>query len=141
VHEIFSHQKIVKLMERHPEAVLIAHPECEDHILQQAQFIGSTTGLLNYTINNPANEFIVATEPGIIHQMQKSSPSKLFIPAPPETNCACNECPHMKRNTMEKLYISMKYELPEIILPQWVIDQGVASIDRMLEISKAAGLI
>lgn len=141
VHEIFSHEKITKLMERHPNAILIAHPECEEHILAKAQYIGSTTGLLNYTINNPATEFIVATEPGIIHQMELKSPEKIFIPAPPEANCACNECPHMKRNTMEKLYISMKYELPEVILPQWVIEQGVASIDKMLAVSKAAGLI
>jgi len=141
VHEIFSHQKIVKLMERYPDAILIAHPECEAHILENAAYIGSTTGLLNYTIKNEANTFIVATEPGIIHQMQLKNPGKTFIPAPPEANCACNECPHMKRNTMEKLYLSMKYELPEIILPQWVIDQGVASIDRMLEVSKSAGLI
>ncbi len=141
VHEIFSLEKITRLMERHPQALLIAHPECEDHILAKAQYIGSTTGLLNYTINNPATEFIVATESGIIHQMELKSPGKTFIPAPPEANCACNECPHMKRNTLEKLYISMKYELPEIILPQWVIDQGVASIDRMLAVSKNAGLI
>lgn len=141
VHEIFSHEKITRLMERYPQALLIAHPECEEHILAKAQFIGSTTGLLNYTINNPATEFIVATEAGIIHQMQLKSPQKIFIPAPPEANCACNECPHMKRNTMEKLYISMKYELPEVILPQWVIEQGVASIDKMLEVSKSAGLI
>lgn len=141
VHEIFSKEKIVRLMERYPDAILIAHPECEAHILEKATYIGSTTGLLNYTIKSDAQSFIVATEPGIIHQMQLKSPGKTFIPAPPENNCACNECPHMKRNTMEKLYISMKYELPEILLPDWVIREGVASIDRMLEISKNAGLI
>ena len=141
VHEIFSNEKITKLLERHPDAVLIAHPECESHILDKAHFIGSTSGLLNYTANSDANTFIVATEPGIIYQMQLRSPDKTFIPAPPENNCACNECPYMKLNTMEKLYTAMKYELPEVILPTWVIDQGVASIDRMLEISKNAGLI
>lgn len=140
VHEIFSNEKITKLMVRHPEAQLIAHPECEAHILEKAHFIGSTTGLLNYTINNPGKEFIVATEAGIIHQMQLRSPEKTFIPAPPENTCACNDCPHMKRNTLEKLYVCMKYELPEIHLPDWIIEQGRASIDRMLEISAKAGL-
>lgn len=140
VHEIFSHEKITQLRMRHPEAKFIAHPECEPHILEAADFIGSTTGLLNYTINNEATEFIVATEAGILHQMQKRSPHKTFIPAPPDNTCACNECPHMKRNTLEKLYVSMKYELPEIILPDWVIKDGRACIDRMLEISEKAGL-
>jgi len=141
VHEIFSAEKITKLMMRHPEAKLIAHPECEEHILERADFIGSTTGLLNYTQENPAKEFIVATEAGILHQMQKASPDKVFVPAPPNNTCACNECPHMKRNTMEKLYLCMKYEQPEIILPEWVIEKGVASIDRMLKISEKAGLL
>ena len=140
VHEIFSGEKITKLIERHPEAKFIAHPECEAHILEKADFIGSTTGLLNFTKRSDAKEFIVATESGIIHQMQKASPDKLFIPAPPNNTCACNECPHMRRNTLEKLYLSMKYEQPEIILPDWIIEQGRASIDRMLEISAEAGL-
>jgi len=140
VHEIFSHEKITKLRLRHPEAKFIAHPECEPHILETADYIGSTSGLLRYTQENPAEEFIVATEAGILHQMVKKSPHKTFIPAPPNNKCACNDCPHMKRNTLEKLYVCMKHELPEITLPQWVIEQGVASIDRMLEISKKAGL-
>jgi quinolinate synthase len=140
VHEIFSGEKITKLIERHPEARFIAHPECEAHILEKADFIGSTTGLLNYTKRSDAREFIVATEAGIIHQMQKASPDKVFIPAPPNNTCACNECPHMRRNTLEKLYLSMKYEQPEIILPEWIIEEGRASIDRMLEISAKAGL-
>lgn len=140
VHEIFSAEKIAKLRARHPEAKFIAHPECEAHILEEADFIGSTTGLLKYTINNDAQEFIVATEAGILHQMEKASPHKTFIPAPPNNTCACNECPHMKRNTMEKLYMCMKYELPEVILPDWVIEQGLPSIERMLEISAKAGL-
>jgi quinolinate synthase len=140
VHEIFSHEKITKLKTRHPEALLIAHPECEPHILEIADFIGSTTGLLNFTKKNEAKEFIVATEVGIIHQMELASPHKTFIPAPPNNTCACNECPHMKRNTLEKLYLCMKYEQPEIILEDWVIEQGVKSIDLMLEISEKAGL-
>ena len=140
VHEIFSHEKIVKLKIRHPNARFIAHPECETHILEMADFIGSTTGLLRDTMENEATEFIVATEVGIIHQMQKRSPHKTFIPAPPDNTCACNECPHMKRNTLEKLYLCMEHEQPEIILPEWVIEQGRSSIDRMLEISARAGL-
>lgn len=141
VHEIFSHEKIVRLKERHPNAKFIAHPECEPHILEMADYIGSTSGLLKYTMTSPAKEFIVATEAGILHQMELKSPDKIFIPAPPNNQCACNECPHMKRNTLEKLYTCMKYELPEIILPQWVIEKGRASIDRMLEISRQAGLV
>lgn len=140
VHEIFSNEKITKLMHRHPNALLIAHPECEAHILEKAHYIGSTAGLLKFTQTSDATEFIVATEAGIIHQMEKKSPHKTFLPAPPNNTCACNECPYMRLNTMEKLYLCMKYEQPEIILPDWIIEQGRASIDRMLEISKKAGL-
>jgi len=140
VHEIFSAEKITKLKVRYPEAKLIAHPECEAHILDQADYIGSTSGLLRFTKENDAKTFIVATEVGIIHQMELASPEKTFIPAPPNNTCACNECPHMKRNTMEKLYTCMKYELPEIILSDDVIRDGRACIDKMLEISAKAGL-
>ncbi|WP_291399671.1 quinolinate synthase NadA [Daejeonella sp.] len=140
VHEIFSQQRIVKLKSRHPEAKFIAHPECEDVILQMADYIGSTTGLLKYTINNPANEFIVATESGIIHQMEKASPNKTFIPAPPNNSCACNDCPHMKRNTLEKLYLCMKNELPEVNVPMDIILQAQKPIEKMLEISAKLGL-
>lgn len=139
VHEIFSHEKITKLIHRYPEAKFIAHPECETHILDLADFIGSTTQLLKYTQNNEATTFIVATESGILHQMELASPDKMFIPAPPNNTCACNDCPHMKRNTMEKLYLSMKYELPEIILEDWVIEKGRKCIDAMLDISEKAG--
>ena len=139
VHEIFSHEKITKLKVRHPLAKFIAHPECEEHILDAADFIGSTSQLLKYTKENPATEFIVATESGILHQMQLASPEKIFIPAPPNNTCACNDCPHMKRNTMEKLYLCMKYEMPEILLEDWVIEKGKVCIDKMLEISAAAG--
>ncbi|MEO6135341.1 MAG: quinolinate synthase NadA, partial [Ginsengibacter sp.] len=107
VHEIFSQEKITKLKIRHPEAKVIAHPECEEPVLKLADFIGSTSGLLKYTAENPANEFIVATESGIIHQMQLTSPFKTFIPAPPDNMCACNDCPYMKLNTLEKLYLCM----------------------------------
>jgi quinolinate synthase len=140
VHEIFSMQRITKLKEKHPEAKFIAHPECEDVVLSMADYIGSTTGLLNYTINNPAKEFIVATESGIIHQMEKSNPDKVFIPAPPNNSCACNDCPHMKRNTLEKLYLCMKNGLPEVTVPMNVIEKARIPIERMLEISARLGL-
>ncbi|MCB9310875.1 MAG: quinolinate synthase NadA [Lewinellaceae bacterium] len=139
VHEIFSAEKITKLKVRHPNALFIAHPECEEHILKMADFIGSTSQLLNFTKSSEATSFIVGTEAGIIHQMELASPDKEFIAAPPDSNCACNECPYMKLNTMEKLYLCMKYELPEIILEDWIIEQGRKSIDRMLEISAKAG--
>ncbi len=140
VHEIFSKEKITKLKHQNPEAKIIAHPECEDPVLEMADFIGSTSALLQYTIKSDAQSFIVATEVGIIHQMQKASPGKFFIPAPPNNNCACNECPHMKRNTLEKLYLCLKYELPEVTLPDKVIREARGSIDRMLEISERVGL-
>jgi len=114
VHEIFSAEKIAKAMIQNPKAELIAHPECEAHILEKAHFIGSTSGLLRYTHESDVQEFIVATESGIIHQMELKSPNKTFIPAPPNNTCACNDCPHMKRNTMEKLYLCMEHEMMEI---------------------------
>lgn len=140
VHEIFSREKITKLKERYPAAKFIAHPECEDSILEMADYIGSTTGLLNYSTKNPANEFIVATESGILHQMQRDNPTKTFIPAPPNNSCACNDCPHMKRNTLEKLYLCMKNEQPEIFVPENIIAKAVKPIERMLEISARLGL-
>src|SRR5450432_1546669 len=140
VHEIFSLQKITKLKIRHPEAKLIAHPECEDHILRIADYIGSTTGLLKYSQRDDAMEYIVATETGILHKMQKESPGKTFIPAPPDNNCACNDCPHMKLNTLEKLYLCMKYELPQIIMDENIRISAKKPIERMLQISEKYGL-
>jgi len=140
VHEIFSKEKIVKLQVQHPKAKLISHPECEEHILEISDHVGSTSSLLKYTKDSEFDEFIVATEPGIIHQMEKASPNKKFYPAPPTNTCACNECPHMKLNTMEKLYLCMKHNLPEVTLEQEVIDKGRPCIDKMLEISAKAGL-
>ncbi|MBL7930025.1 MAG: quinolinate synthase NadA [Bacteroidia bacterium] len=137
VHEIFSLEKITRLKLRHPQAELIAHPECEEHVLKQADFIGSTTALLNYTSSSNKKEFIVATESGIIYQMQKKNPDKVFIPAPPNNNCACNDCPHMKLNTLEKLYACMMNELPEIIIPEHIALYAVKPLKRMLEISAA----
>jgi len=140
VHEIFSLEKITKLKFRHPKAKLIAHPECEEAVLREAEFIGSTTQLLKYAVQDNAKEFIVATETGILHQMQKDAPDKIFIPAPPNNSCACNDCPHMKLNTLEKLYLCMQYEQPEILMEEILRQAALKPIERMLEISKAAGL-
>ncbi|MEO8404613.1 MAG: quinolinate synthase NadA [Chitinophagaceae bacterium] len=140
VHEIFSLEKISKLKTRHPNAKFIAHPECEEPVLRLADYIGSTTGLLKYTQTDAAKEFIVATETGILHQMMKAAPDKTFIPAPPNNSCACNDCPHMKRNTLEKLYLCMQYETPEINMDEELRLAARKPIDRMLEISAKAGL-
>ncbi|MBS7565608.1 quinolinate synthase NadA [Mucilaginibacter sp. Bleaf8] len=140
VHEIFSREKITKLKERHPDAKILAHPECEETILQLADYIGSTTGILNYATKSTDKEFIVATEAGILHQMEKDNPDKVFIPAPPNNTCACNDCPHMKRNTLEKLYLCLKNEMPEITLPADIIEKAVKPIERMLDISAQLGL-
>lgn len=140
VHEIFSLEKITKLKMRHPKAKFIAHPECEEAVLKLADYIGSTTGLLKYTQTDDSHEYIVATETGILHQMQKTSPQKTFIPAPPNNSCACNDCPHMKLNTLEKLYLCMEYEMPEIIMDEELRKEAKKPIDRMLEISAKYGL-
>lgn len=140
VHEIFSRKKLTELKMRHPAAKIIAHPECEDAVLEMADYIGSTSGLLAFTKKDAAEEFIVVTEAGIIHQMEKSSPHKRFIPAPNRGTCACNDCPHMKLNTLEKLYISLKYETPEIDVPEPLRSQSLLPIKRMLEISARLGL-
>ena len=140
VHELFSLEKITKLKAKNPNAKFIAHPECEEPVLALADYIGSTTGLLQYTIKQPFKEFIVATEAGILHQMILASPDKTFIPAPPNNLCACNECPHMKLNTLEKLYLCLKYEQPELILDENIRLKALVPIQRMLDISKKAGL-
>ena len=140
VHEIFSLEKITRLKMRHPQAKVIAHPECEDPVLTVADYIGSTTGLLKFSQNSDSTEFIVVTETGILHQMQKLNPGKTFIPAPPNNSCACNDCPHMKLNTLEKLYLSMEYEQPEILMAEDLIIAARKPIERMLEISKKYGL-
>ncbi|MBI2272823.1 MAG: quinolinate synthase NadA [Bacteroidetes bacterium] len=141
VHEIFSLEKITKLKIRHPKAKLIAHPECEEAVLAIADYIGSTTQLLKYSQTDSCQEYIVATETGILHQMQQNSPNKTFIPAPPNNSCACNDCPHMKLNTLEKLYICMQYETPELIMDETLRLQAKKSMDRMMDISRKAGLI
>lgn len=141
VHEIFSLEKIVKLKIRNPKAKVLAHPECEEAVLNVADFIGSTTQLLKYSSTDSAQEYIVATETGILHQMQINSPNKTFIPAPPNNNCACNDCPHMKLNTLEKIYLALKYELPELTMDESLRIAAKKPMDRMMEISRAAGLL
>ncbi len=137
VHEQYSVEKIIDLMDKYPDAEFIAHPECEKPVLLLAIHIGSTTSLLNYTKSSPAKKFIVATESGILHQMKKASPDKLFIPAPSvDSTCGCNDCSYMKLNSLQKLYICMKYEQPEVTLPADVIEKARIPIERMLEISK-----
>ena len=141
VHEQFSVEKILELKKDHPNALILAHPECKSVLLKLADFIGSTSALLKYAITNKATEFIVATEAGIIHQMQKECPNKTFIPAPPnDSTCACNECSFMRLNTIEKLYSCLKNESPEVLVDEAVAKKAVKSIHRMLDISAQLGL-
>ena len=140
VHEIFSVEKITRLKIRNPKAKVIAHPECEAPVLALADYIGSTTGLLKFTKNDTSNEFIVVTETGILHQMQKLNPGKVFIPAPPNNTCACNICPYMKLNTLEKLYFCLQYETPGISMDEELRLAAKIPIDRMLKISAQYGL-
>jgi len=137
VHEEFSLERILELKGENPDAKIIAHPECEKPILIVSDHIGSTTSLLNFTINDEGMKYIVATESGILHQMAKANPQKTFIPAPPkDSTCACNDCEYMKLISMKKIYNTLKYELPEITLEEKLMDKARGSIIRMLEISK-----
>jgi len=135
VHETFSERKIIGLKLENPDAKLIAHPECEESVLDKADFIGSTSALLNFVQTDDSKKFIVATEPGILVQMQKRCSDKIFINAPPESGCSCNECPYMKLNTMEKLYLSMQDKSPEIVLDEKTRLMALKPIRRMLEMS------
>lgn len=141
VHDILSTEAIIKLKAKNKDAKLIAHPECKAPVLELADFVGSTTAMLNFTHKDDAQKYIVATETGIIHQMQKDSPQKEFIIVPTDETCSCNDCPYMKMNTMQKLYDCMNNGKPEILLPDDVIEKARKPIDRMLEISKKIGLI
>lgn len=138
VHEVFSKEKIEAIQKEHPDAKFIAHPESEMHILDMADYIGSTSGLINYVKESKAKKFIVATEAGILHKMKKEAPGKILIPAPiyEDVSCACSECPYMKLNTMEKLYNCLKYESPEVEIDESIADRALLPITRMLEISK-----
>jgi quinolinate synthase len=135
VHEMFSEKSLIQLKERHPQALVAAHPECSESVLRHADYVGSTTGILNFATHNAAPEFIVATESGILHQMQKTCPDKIFISAPGEGGCSCSECPHMKLNTMEKLYLCMRDRTPEITLEENLRQRALKPILRMLEMS------
>jgi quinolinate synthase len=133
VHEIFSEKKLVQLKVEHPDAEVAAHPECEQAVLRHADFIGSTKGILDYVVASPKQKFIVVTEAGIIHQMQLKAPGKTYIPAPPDNGCACNECPYMRLNTLEKLYRCMRDRTPELVLPAELQAAARAPLERMLE--------
>jgi len=137
VHETFNEKKILALKAEHPDAEIIAHPECEKSVLEHAQFIGSTSALLKYTQTSPKQKFIVLTESGILHQMRKASPQKTFIEGPNDSGCQCNECPYMRLNTLEKLWLCMKEEKPEIQLSEELRKQAYLPLKRMLEISAA----
>lgn len=141
VHEQFSVEKIVELKAQYPDAVVLAHPECKSVVLKLADVVGSTAALLKYAVNSDKQRFIVATEAGIIHEMQKKCPQKTFIPAPPnDSTCGCNECNFMRLNTLEKLYNCLKYEFPEVTVDPEVAKEAVKPIKRMLEISEKLGL-
>lgn len=141
VHKRFSVDRIVKLKQDNPEAKILAHPECEKDVLILADHIGSTTSILKYSISDSSKSYIVATETGILHQMQKENPNKTFIPAPPDdATCACNDCSFMKLITLEKVYNTLKYELPEIDVTKDMQDKALAPIQRMLDISAELGL-
>jgi quinolinate synthase len=135
VHETFSERKLVGLRERHPSALVIAHPECEESVLAMANYVGSTTALLKYAVASPAEEFIVVTEAGILHQMQKQAPHKTFIAAPPVANCACNECPFMRMNSLEKVYTSLRDLTPRIEMSPDLMNRARLPIERMLALS------
>ena len=137
VHETFSEQKLVRLKVHHPEALILAHPECEEAVLRHADFIGSTTAIRRYATTSTADTFIVATEEGIMHQMRKDNPTKTFIAAPPDSGCSCSRCPHMRLNTLEKLYLCLKHEHPEIIMDEAIRLRSLQPIERMLEMSLA----
>ncbi len=141
VHDMLTAEAIVKLKEENPDAKIVAHPECKQQILEIADFVGSTTGLLKFTKNDSAKKFIVATETGILHQMYLQSPDKEFIIAPSDETCSCNDCPYMKLNSMEKLYLALKNESPEITMDEQLMEQARKPIERMLEISKKLKII
>jgi quinolinate synthase len=138
VHDTFSEKKLVQLKVRHPNALVVAHPECTESVLRLADHIGSTSSLLNFVTKSPHQEFIIVTEPGIIHQMEKRCPDKTFIPAPPDSSCACNECPYMRLNTLDKLYLCMRDRRPEVTLDEDVRRRALIPLERMLEISARA---
>jgi len=141
VHDILEAEAVIKLKMDNPDAKLIAHPECKAQVLEAADFVGSTTAMLNFTVEDDAKKYIVATETGILHQMRKSSPEKEFIIVPTDETCSCNDCPYMKKNTMDKLYRALRDEKPEIILDEKLMASAKEPIEKMLEISRKSKLI
>jgi len=135
VHEIFSERELIRLKTRHPEALVLAHPECDENILHHSDYIGSTTSIIKFAHDSKLEKFIIATEPGVIHQMEKESPQKTFIPLPSNDGCACNECPHMRLNTIEKMVTALETMEPEIILSEELRLQALAPLERMLALS------
>ncbi|MEM1271432.1 MAG: quinolinate synthase NadA [Bacteroidota bacterium] len=135
VHEVFSEQELVRLKVRHPNAIVLAHPECEEAVLTHADYIGSTSNIRKYATESEHMEFIVATEEGILHQMQKDNPNKTFIAAPPNNGCACNQCPHMRLNTLEKIYLALEHEAPELTMDEDLRLKALKPMERMLEMS------
>ncbi len=135
VHVAFSERRLLRLKAEHPEALVLAHPECEEPVLRLADHIGSTSSILKYAVESPAKTFIVVTEVGIIHQMKKAAPGKTFIPAPPDSGCSCNECPFMRLNTLEKVYLCMRDRRPEITMDEELRQRCLVPLRRMLEMS------
>lgn len=141
VHDILKTEEVIRLKMAHPDAMLIAHPECQAPILALADYVGSTTGLLQFTRKDSARKYIVATETGILHQMKKASPDKEFIIVPTDETCSCNDCPYMKLNTLQKIYLCLRDEKPELLLDESVIEKALLPMQRMLHISRQAGII
>ncbi|MCF8234103.1 MAG: quinolinate synthase NadA [Bacteroidales bacterium] len=141
VHDVLETEAVIKLKLKNPDAKLIAHPECKSAVLELADFVGSTTAMLNFTKTDKSKKYVVATETGILHQMRKESPDKQFIIVPTDETCSCNDCPYMKLNTMQKLYLCLKNERPEIVLSEETIEQAKKPIEKMLEISRRMKLI
>jgi quinolinate synthase len=137
VHEVFSEQELVRLKVRHPKAAVLAHPECEAAVLRHADYVGSTSGIRKFARDSELTTFIVATEEGILHQMRKDSPDKTFVSAPPDNGCACNQCPHMRLNTIEKVYLCLEHERPELQMDESLRLKALRPIERMLEMSEA----
>lgn len=137
VHEIFSEKLLVQLQVKHPQAEVVAHPECQEHVLRHADFIGSTKNILDHVLKSPKREFIVVTEAGILHQMRTRAPEKTFIPAPPDNGCSCNECPYMKMNTLEKVWRCMESRNPELVMPESLRLASYKPLKRMLDWSEA----
>jgi len=141
VHDVLSIEAIINLKVENPNAKLVAHPECKAPVLELADYVGSTTAMLNFTMNDNSQKYIVATETGILHQMRKNSPGKEFFIVPTDETCSCNDCPYMKLNTLEKLYLCLKNETPEISLTSEIIEKAKKPIIRMLDMSKKLNLI